>query len=135
MKNPVKKMILTILFFSPILLFSQSYKSFNSGVIYWGSFDADTMKPVDGSLEKYADLIQLKMVDNDYYIYARDKQSKKIRFKFSKTVSSEDSFSKYLDEDGNSYYIFDQSKGLSIISLKKLPNMKNKHMMLVIAVE
>ncbi|MDV3739005.1 hypothetical protein CMU11_18085 [Elizabethkingia anophelis] len=135
MKNKTKKIILIILFISPILLFSQSHKSFNSGVIYWGAFDANKMKPVEGSLEKYADLIQLKMVDTDYYVYARDKQSKEFRVKFSKIVNNEDSFNKYLDEDGNSYYIFNQSKGLSIISLKELPNMKNKYMMLVIAME
>lgn len=132
MKTFIKSALVLSLLMLSISVFSQTQKVLENGTIYWGAFDMDKLQLVDGSLEKNADLIQLKIVDDDYFVYYQDLEGKKFRSKFSKIVNEENSFNKYLDEYQNEYYIFESGKNLYLINLKPLPRMRNKYMMLVI---
>ncbi len=104
---------------------AQSEKKFNSGTILWGAFDSNT-KDIVGNLSKYADVIELKRIDNDYYVYARDLKGRLFRTKYSKVNN------KYIDETGIEYLISEQGNNIHILCLKPLPNMSNRFMIMKI---
>lgn len=113
------------------LAFSQSEKIYNSGTIYWGAFDVDKQDIIE-EMTKYADVIQLKRIDYDYYLYAKDKSGKKFRSKYSKIYNEPNVKNKYIDENGVEYLINENGNTLYILCLKPLPNVNNKFMILKI---
>ncbi len=126
----MKTLFTLILTSLSISLFAQIEKTYNHGTIFWGTFDSEKQNVI-GELEKYADILQLKKVDYDYYIYAIGIKGEKFRFKFSKIRDFEMN-NKYIDETGAEYLIHERGNTLLMICLKPLPNMVNKFMMLKI---
>lgn len=110
--------------------FSQSEKTYNSGTIYWGTFDMENQDIV-GDMKKYADIIQLKRIDYDYFVYAKDSKGN-FRVKYSKINNEPNVENKYVDEDGVEYLINEKNDTIYILCLKPLPNMSNKYMILKI---
>lgn|GEM_PF-4451540 len=126
MKNLHNKLLVLIMFVISSIVFSQSQKVFSSGDIYWGAYDL-SKNDIVGSLEYYAKVTQIKLIDNDYFIYAIDRKGKNFRSKFSKINSNVDN--KYIDETGTEYLIESSGNTLYILCLKPLPNINDKVMM------
>lgn len=127
----LKNLLLLIILSLSTLVYSQSEKNYDSGEVYWGAFDIDKQDIV-GEMTKYADVIQLKRVDYDYYVYAKDTNGKNFRSKFSKINNEPKVNNKYIDENGTEYLIDERGNNLFILCLKPLPNVENKFMILKI---
>lgn len=136
MKNFCLIPTITILsFFVSHVAYCQSSKTFSSGIIYRGAFDIEKEKVID-EMEIYAYITQLKMVDYDYFIYAKDKKGENFSIKFSKINDDSNINNIYIDAYGNEYIIIAKGNNLNILSLAPpIPGIENIHMLLQIIVD
>lgn len=125
MMSKLKCLIVLLLLGFSINIHAQSEKKFSSGTIFWGVFDTNS-KDIVGNLSKYADVIELKRIDYDYYVYAKDKNGELFRTKYSKVSN------RYIDETGTDYLINEQGNTIYILCLKPLHNMPDRFMILKI---
>ena len=104
--------------------FAQNSENFGEGVLLWGGFDI-LKQQVVGELGKKADVISLVKSNDEYTLFAKDKNGRfKITFKKLKGFDEE---GKYVDENGDVYYIKDllntSVKAFDAINTRPLPDM------------
>ena len=118
----MKKLAFIILFFAFGLFYSQKSKTYNSGTVYWGAFDTN-INDFASPLEKDSQILEFKIIDNDYYLYTI-KNGKKSRMKLS-YINGE-----YVDEFGIKYLVNEKDNSYYLFCLKELPNHKGKFLVL-----
>ncbi len=121
----MKKYLLLVFALISIFGFSQVSKTYTSGIVYWGVFDAEK-KYIVGKLEKESEILTLKKIDFDYFVYSIDAKGSKSRSKYTR-INNE-----YFDEFGEKYLIEEKDNSIFLLCLKELPNYTNKFMILKI---
>lgn len=124
----MKRIIIAFTLITSISIYAQSEKIYNHGKIYWGTFDGDKGELV-GNLDFHADIIQIKLVDTDYFIYAKDIEGKNFKSKFARVGNKKDVF---MDDSGKEYMIFPEKNSINILCLKPLVKGKNLLLMMQI---